>query len=106
MTPLLQCVVLVTLRHHFIDFFQSFLPKLKDHILEPLLGVSQNEIEFSKADRAKITFINNRIFCHKVVRLNYTTYDLRRSQDSCNPRTHADIMMLSGDSKTRAEHPY
>ncbi|THU76429.1 hypothetical protein K435DRAFT_813415 [Dendrothele bispora CBS 962.96] len=31
----------------------------------------------------------------KVVRINYTTYDLRRNQDSINPRTHPDIMVLS-----------
>ncbi|KAJ3766797.1 hypothetical protein FB446DRAFT_708323 [Lentinula raphanica] len=86
--------------------FQNFLPKLKDHILGRLLGVAQSDHTFSEAERATVTFMNNRIFRHKVVRLNYTTYDLRRNQDSCNPRTHADIMMLSGDSETCAEHPY
>ena len=43
------------------------------------------------------------------MRVNYTTYDLRRSQDSLNSRTHADIMVLShedqGTGQTRA-HPY
>ncbi|KAJ3755244.1 hypothetical protein EV360DRAFT_86085 [Lentinula raphanica] len=87
--------------------FTDFLPKLKDHILERLLpGVARNKTKFSEAERATVTFINNRIFRHKVVRLNYTTYDLRRNQDSCNPRTHADIMMLSGDSETCDDHPY
>ncbi|KAJ3833589.1 hypothetical protein F5878DRAFT_665520 [Lentinula raphanica] len=87
--------------------FTDFLPKLKDHILERLLpGVARNETKFSEAERATVTFINNRIFRHKVVRLNYTTYDLHRNQDSCNPRTLADIMMLSGDSETCDDHPY
>jgi hypothetical protein len=85
---------------------QNFLPKLKDHILEQLLGIPENENEFSDADRATITFKNNRIFEHKVVRLNYTTYDMRRNQDSCNPRTHADIMTLSADPNDRMENPY
>jgi hypothetical protein len=43
------------------------------------------------------------------MRVNYTTYDLRRSQDSLNSRTHADIMVLShedqGTGQTRT-HPY
>jgi hypothetical protein len=42
--------------------------------------------------------------------VNYTTYDLRRAQDSINPRTHPDIMLLShededGDNETES-HPY
>ncbi|KAJ3803937.1 hypothetical protein F5876DRAFT_24543, partial [Lentinula aff. lateritia] len=77
--------------------FTNFLPKLKDHILERLLGIPQNEREFSAAQCATITFKNNKIFRHKVICLNYTTYDMRRNQDSCNPRTQSDIMMLSGD---------
>ncbi|KAJ3804112.1 hypothetical protein F5876DRAFT_70902 [Lentinula aff. lateritia] len=86
--------------------FTNFLPKLKDHILKRLLGIPQNEREFSAAQRATITFKNNKIFRHKVIHLNYTTYDMRRNQDSCNPRTQSDIMMLSGDPETSSEHPY
>ncbi|KAJ3848279.1 hypothetical protein EV368DRAFT_68415 [Lentinula lateritia] len=86
--------------------FTNFLPKLKDHILERLLGIPQNEREFSAAQRATITFKNNKIFLHKVIRLNYTTYDMCRNQDSCNPRTQSDIMMPSGDPETSSEHPY
>ncbi|KAE9382735.1 hypothetical protein BT96DRAFT_845113, partial [Gymnopus androsaceus JB14] len=86
--------------------FTDFILKLKNHILERLLGVPENECEFSDADRATITFLENKIFRHKVIRLNYTTYDMRRNQDSCNPRTHADIMTLSGDPDDCTEHPY
>jgi hypothetical protein len=34
----------------------------------------------------------------------YTTYDLRREYDIINPRTHGDVMVLSGESAPR--HPY
>jgi hypothetical protein len=34
----------------------------------------------------------------------YTTYDLRHKYDSINPRTHSDIMVLSGESTP--SHPY
>ncbi|OJA12492.1 hypothetical protein AZE42_08787 [Rhizopogon vesiculosus] len=42
--------------------------------------------------RNSVVIINNRIYRHKVLRVNYTTDDLRRAQDSLNPRTQADIM--------------
>jgi hypothetical protein len=34
----------------------------------------------------------------------YTTYDLRREYDSINPKTHGDVMVLSGESTP--SHPY
>ena len=44
-----------------------------------------------------VKLINDRIYRHKVLRVNYTTYNVHRDQDSLNPRTHGDIMVLSGD---------
>ena len=49
-----------------------------------------------------LKLVNNRIYRHKVLRVNYTTYNARRSQDSLNPRTHGNIMVLSQDDS----HPY
>ena len=43
------------------------------------------------------------MYQHKVLRVNYTWYDMRRDQDSINPRTHPDIMMLAPDD---AAHLY
>lgn len=40
-------------------------------------------------------FRGNKLYRHKVVRVNYTTYDIRRAQDSLNPWTHADFMVLA-----------
>ena len=42
------------------------------------------------------------------MRINYTTYDMRRSQDSINPRTNSDIMLMSheNESNEHASHPY
>jgi hypothetical protein len=39
------------------------------------------------------------------MRVNYTTYDMRREQDSLNPRTHANVMVLSQENEPDA-HPY
>ena len=66
------------------------------------------ESTFSDEDQRTVTFVNNRIFKHKVLRINYTTYDMRRSQDSMNPRTHAGIMVLSCEDEEDKgkQHPY
>lgn len=49
--------------------------------------------------------VDNRIFSAKVLRVNYTTYDIRRDQDSMNPRTNCDVMVLSPETGNEA-HPY
>lgn len=44
---------------------------------------------------------------HRTLRVNYTTYDVRRAQDSLNPRTHADVMVLSQEDQDDSDgHPY
>ena len=40
---------------------------------------------------------------HKVLRVNWTSYDMRRMQDSINPRTHPDVVLDAADGST---HPY
>ena len=60
-------------------------------------------MDYTEDDRDTVVICNNYIYRHKVLRVNYTTYDLRRSQDSINPCTHPDIMLLSHDNEP---HPY
>ena len=47
---------------------------------------------------------NNRIYQHRTLRVNYTSYDLQRHSDLINIRTRPDLMVLSeaGDHT----HPY
>lgn len=89
---------------------KDFLIHLKNHLLSRLLGADYNgdETEYTPADRASVIINKNRIFRHHVMRVNYTTYDLRRDQDSINPRTHPDIMVLSGETVENSSdpHPY
>ena len=87
---------------------QGFLPKLKNHILRRLMlsGEPGNEDdEFTQAQCNALAIVNNQIYCHKVLRINYTTYDLQWAQDSLNPRTHSDVMVLSHED-TENPHPY
>lgn len=65
--------------------------------------------EFNNTERASLKILHNRIYRHKVMRVNYTTYDMRRDQDSINPRTHPDIMVLAHedhDENSAKFHPY
>jgi hypothetical protein len=80
---------------------------LKDHLLGRLRGhaFEGDEHEFSDEDRGAVSFKYNRLYQHKAMRINYTTYDLRRSQDSINIRTHSDVMVIAHDDEDRS-HPY
>lgn len=47
---------------------------------------------------------NDTIYAVQTMQVHYTTYDMRREYDTINPRTHSDIMVLSGE--TAPNHPY
>ena len=86
------------------------MPHLKDHLLACLRGQAfeGDEHEFSDEDHSTISFVYNRIYHHKVMQLNYTMYDMRRSQDSVNIQTHSDIMVFAheDDNDNANAHPY
>ncbi|KAJ8597800.1 hypothetical protein M405DRAFT_189408 [Rhizopogon salebrosus TDB-379] len=87
---------------------RNFLPHLKDHLLGRLSEINYDgdENQFTAAQRNSVVIINNKIYRHKVLRVNYTTDDLRRAQDSLNPRTQADIMVLAHEHEDENPHPY
>lgn len=86
---------------------QDFRSKLQEHLLGRLLHPtwSGNGHEFSPQQRNQLLIVNDRIYRHKVLRVNYTSYDVRRGQDSMNPRTQADIMNLAPEDATDS-HPF
>ena len=85
---------------------------MKNHLLARLLGQKYDgdELNFLPEDRHNVHIVKNTIYRHKVLRINYTTYDMRRAQDSINPRIpgHGDIMVLSPENEEENEkpHPY
>lgn len=90
--------------------YQNFLPRLRDHLLARLLGCQHDgdELIYSDFQRSHVLFENNRLYFHKVLRINYTTYDVRRGQDSMNPRTHSDVMVLTQEEENTSTdtHPF
>lgn len=86
---------------------QNFIPRLKDHLLSRLLGqeFDGDEVEYTDEDRRTVRIVGDHIYSAKVLRVNYTSYDMRCDQDSMNPRTHCDVMVLSTETGPNA-HPY
>lgn len=72
------------LRQHLLHRQQRAL-----HVnMDPADPQSQTQSIFFKGDR---------MYSHKLVQFNYTTYDVRRAQDVVNPGTsHCNIMLLAG----------
>jgi hypothetical protein len=89
---------------------QNFLPDLRDHLLARVLGVPYDgdEHDFTDEDRDTIILKDNKIYSHRVLRINYTTYDLHRGQDSINPFTPRRYVMLKAhdDQNVRNSHPF
>ena len=87
---------------------QDFIDNLKDHILHRIhhQGEWDGEIaHFTDAAQDNLIIVQNSFYEHKTLSINYSTYDLRRDQDVINPRTRADIMVLSHETDSN-RHPY
>ncbi|PPR06562.1 hypothetical protein CVT24_001550 [Panaeolus cyanescens] len=84
---------------------KGFIRRLRGHLLARLLNVEYDDdiTQFSPQELNRLIIDKNNIYQHQALRVNYTTYDLRRGQDSLNPQTHPFIMLLSNDG---SQHPY
>ncbi|TFK31268.1 hypothetical protein BDQ12DRAFT_619159 [Crucibulum laeve] len=65
---------------------KDFLPQLKEHLLGCVLGQKYcgDQESFTPQEQNSLHIIGNRIYKHKVMCVNYTTYDLQQAQDSLN----------------------
>ncbi|KAF8263486.1 hypothetical protein EI94DRAFT_1597002, partial [Lactarius quietus] len=62
------------------------------------------ECTFSSQECDSIIIKKNQMYDHKTIRFRSTTYDVRRIEESCNPHTHADIMVLSHEDEVDAHN--
>ena len=106
-------------------YYQHFILKLRAHVLPRIVAIhhevniqtlSTMEFDLSNdsndpvlPDRLSqlnhVLFKGNKIYRHRLLRVNYTTYDLKRGFDSINPRTdHRDVMLLSDSDGSN--HPF
>lgn len=104
---------------------QSFLPKLKKHLLPRIQAVLDSEQEtttfdnipcistapgsFTETAHDFVFFKSDCIYRHKILRFNFTTYAVRRRTDIVNPGTSRHNVMLLADSangSTSNSHPF
>jgi hypothetical protein len=58
------------------------------------------------SDHDRLFLQHDRMYMHNILRVNYTTYDVRRKQDTMNSNTcHRDIMVLADNDNT-SDHPF
>ena len=50
---------------------------------------------YTFAELGDVLIVNDRIYDHKTLRVNFSTYDMRREYDIINPSKHANVMCIS-----------
>ncbi|GJE96476.1 hypothetical protein PsYK624_126730 [Phanerochaete sordida] len=89
--------------------FQDWTPQLYSHLIGRLTNrpFDGEEKVCTDAEVLGLHIWGDTMYFHKTMRVNYTTYDMRRDQDTVNPRTHPDIMVLGHDEDDDPHpHPY
>ncbi|RPD52312.1 hypothetical protein L227DRAFT_589710 [Lentinus tigrinus ALCF2SS1-6] len=74
---------------------------LAEHQNDP---ATQVWIRISSLLCERLSILDDNLFEHRIIRCNYTTYDMRRDQDSINARTHPDVMLRA--SSDDDSHPF
>ncbi|KIJ54888.1 hypothetical protein M422DRAFT_152963, partial [Sphaerobolus stellatus SS14] len=70
------------------------------HLLARILNKNSDddEISFTHEQQMRVFIVENRMFEHARLRINYTSYDLRRCRDTFNPKgDNRDIMVHAQD---------
>ncbi|KAF8879128.1 hypothetical protein BD779DRAFT_1162769 [Infundibulicybe gibba] len=93
--------------------FKKFIPRLKAHLLARKRGLpfTGNEAIFSDAELSTVIIRDHHIFSHATAGFNYTTYDVRRDQDTININSgRRDVLLPSFEPSFNANgqhtHPY
>ncbi|KAJ2911489.1 hypothetical protein MD484_g8926, partial [Candolleomyces efflorescens] len=66
--------------------------------LQKIVARTDEPKEHAVAESDRIFFRSNRIYQHQILQINYTTYDLRREQDTLNPSTSRCHFMCLEDT--------
>ena len=68
-----------------------------------------SDVEFHDSltdeDCNRVCIVGNKLFSAGTLRVNYTTYDVCREQNTVNPHTHPFVMVKSGKT-TKNVHPF
>jgi hypothetical protein len=97
-----------TYQPELITSLQDFISKLRDHLLGQVCGHDldcETHQSFSDDEKNSIRIRNNTIYRVSTLRVNYTTYDMRRDFDTINSKAHPFIMVPSPETEQGA-HPF
>ncbi|KAF8666244.1 hypothetical protein RHS04_09698, partial [Rhizoctonia solani] len=87
------------------DAMRFFIPQLKRFFLARALG-SRNHPKFNKQELTEIRFHRDRMYRHKTLCINYTSYDVLCQQDVLNPSTSNQFVMLPAQSEDGSKPPH
>ncbi|RXW11255.1 hypothetical protein EST38_g14600 [Candolleomyces aberdarensis] len=98
----INCVGAIHQDLYLIDF----IPKLKKHLLPRILRRLGFDLTKSYEDEwASVVIKDHRLYQHRLLRINYTTYDVRRDQDVIHLETpQCNIMLLNSDFSASGSH--
>ncbi|EUC55940.1 hypothetical protein RSOL_145610, partial [Rhizoctonia solani AG-3 Rhs1AP] len=78
---------------------KEFIPRLKAHLLARIEGSNyEEEAPRSAEELTKVQFQYDRIYAHQTLIIRYTTYDVRRSEDTVNPATPRCFVLVPSDT--------
>ncbi|KAG9046273.1 hypothetical protein FS837_004731 [Tulasnella sp. UAMH 9824] len=86
---------------------KDFWERLRDFFISQLRGVRYDgeDTTYSNEERHRLHIKDDFLYEHSHLRINYTTYDVRRAQDSISLRTsRRDVMVPANDAKL--DHPF
>lgn len=89
-----------------IHWEQTFIEDLQNHVLGRLTGrpFDGEESTFSVEDRYSLIIAANKLYRHAYLRVNYTTYDIRRDTDVVNPSVPSRSFIMVNSSA--GKHPF
>lgn len=87
---------------------QDFEQRLRGHLLSRFNGVVDigDETEYTADQLNDLVIHKDTIYTHATATLNYTTYDVRRGQDTINVNTQRRDIMLRSQEDGANVHPY
>ncbi|KAF7293463.1 hypothetical protein MIND_01124000 [Mycena indigotica] len=83
----------------------NFTRKLKSHLRQRLLGSEYDGDDtcFTDEELINVVLEKDTLYSHATLRVNFTTYDLRRDQDVINPRSRKFCIVAGQDPQNRHE---
>ncbi|KAH9033090.1 hypothetical protein EDB85DRAFT_1864649, partial [Lactarius pseudohatsudake] len=83
----------------------EFRTHLHDHLQACIQGVpySGDEHNFTDKDHDEIIIEQNRLHVHRTIRFKSTTYDAQRMEETANPQSHGDIIVLAHEDNKEGQ---